>query len=417
MKKKIIAFTVILLWIVSRDVKAYNAGDADLQEVVTQNIVSVNEEDWYTNGEIEFAIDIFDDEWKDLYTQDEMIAACQIPDALLNKLTTYELLKLTEEYPLLSNMYAMDTIEEGFQYIVDSFNGLQELLNREDCLEVVYEEYCNLTIPEEEVIDYSGYQTEEQLVAYLNEILEDEALLETALKDTKPVIICDLLELIMLDKTTGNNIELLLEAITDKAAQKENAECFEFENKSLYISGLDEKQLSDISASVITETNSTTTTKLYWKDVAIVVSVENNPRYYTQEEALNMVAPYAPLGASLVHLGSNKYNCHSYAWLRFAFPNTYDDYGLDIVPDVLMNACVKYDVPHKQSIAYTAGHSAVIVDENNIKLVNGNKVYDPIVKAKWGYWGPVVKAPMSVGVNGMNHEDIYGYYYYGVATK
>ena len=418
MKRKIVGIAIILLWILSRSVKSYSAGDADLQELAAPSVVYNNAADWYSDGEVEFAINIFDDEWKELYTQEEMIAACQIPDKLLKKLTTYELLKLTEEYPLLGNIYTGNTMEEGFQYIVDSFNGLRELLKREDCLAVVCEEYKNLTIPEEEEIDYSGYQTEEELVAYINEILQDEDMLKIALKDSEPLIVCDLLEMIMLNKTTDNNVELLLETVIDKAPEKEKAECFEFVNKSPYILGLEENMLSEISAYTASEDNSTTTkTKLYWKGVAIEVSVENDPQYYSKNDALNAINMYKDKGVSLVHFGSNKYNCHSYAWLRLAFPNTYDDYGLDSVPAIFIEKCTMYNEPHKMSIAYTAGHSAVIVDETNTRIEHDKPIPDPIVKAKWGYKGPVVKAPMSVGPMGMEVGYVYGYYYYGAFPK
>lgn len=266
------------------------------------------------------------------------------------------------------------------------------------------------------MIDYNDCQTEEELVAYINEILEDDYMLKIALKDSEPLIVCDLLEMIMLNKTTENNVESLLEIVTDKAPQKENAECFEFENKSIYISGLEENMLSQISAYVTMEDEGVTPAKLYWKGAEIDVVVANNPRDNTPEE-VEILKNYVPQGAQLVSLGSNKYNCHSYAWLRLAFPNTYDDYCLNIVPNVFMNKCKKFDEPHKQSIAYKAQHSAVIVDETNIRIEHDKPIFDPIVKAKWG-GGPVVKAPMSVGPMGMEHEDVRGnYYYYGTFPK
>lgn len=200
MRRKIIGFGIIFLWVFGRAVKSYSVGDADLQELSMTaekdaGITYSDEASWYEDGEVKFAISIFDEEWKELYTQAEMIAACQIPDRLLKKLTTYELLKLAEEYPLLGNIYTGDTMEEGFQYVVDSFNGLQELLKREDCLEVVCEEYDKLIIPREQMIDYNDCQTEEELVAYINEILEDDYMLKIALKDSEPLIVCDLLEM------------------------------------------------------------------------------------------------------------------------------------------------------------------------------------------------------------------------------
>ena len=413
MKRKIIGIAIILLWILSRSVKSYSAGDADLQELAAPSVVYNNAADWYSDGEVEFAINIFDDEWKELYTQEEMIAACQIPDKLLKKLTTYELLKLTEEYPLLGNIYTGNTMEEGFQYIVDSFNGLRELLKRADCLEIVCEEYNNLIIPEEKMINYNKYQTEEENVAYFNEILQDDDMLKLALEDAEPLIVCDLLEMIMLNKTTDDNVELLLETVIDKAPEKEKAECFESANKSLYISGLEDSILSDISAYVVTETTDSTTTKtIYWRGVAIEVLVDDNLIYNTFDEAMKTISVYREQGASLVSVGCRQSNCHSYAWLKEIFPGTSHKYTLNIVPDGLMKECIKYTTPQKNSIAYTAQHSAVVIDEIDEKY----GTYNPIVIAKWAV-GPVVKAPMDVGPMWMKHGEGVCYYCYRTLTK
>lgn len=69
MKRKILGFTIILSWILGRSVKSYIVGDADLQELSMPDIVYNDEAaDWYSSGKVEFAINIFDDEWKDLHT-------------------------------------------------------------------------------------------------------------------------------------------------------------------------------------------------------------------------------------------------------------------------------------------------------------------------------------------------------------
>ncbi|MCM1307021.1 MAG: hypothetical protein NC223_00300 [Butyrivibrio sp.] len=414
MKTKIIGFCIILLWIFSGAVKSYSAEAAYVQELSTNTETDIvyDAESWYSNGEVKFAINIFDEEWRELNSKEEMLAACQIPVSLLNKLSTYELLKLSEEYPMLGDIYTGNTMEEGFQYVVNSFNGLRALLEREDCLKVVCEEYKNLLIPKEKMITYKECNTEEEKVEYFNEILQNDDLLRKALDDSKASIRCDLLEMIMLDKTTVDNVELLLETITDKADEKENAECFEFTNKSVYLSEMKESMLSKASAYYALETNNNTTTKtLYWRGVAINVIVDDNPSYNTYDEALRAIAYWKNDGVTLVSVGCRESNCHSYAWLTRIFPSSSHKYLLNSVPDGLMKECVKYYKPIKNSIAYKVQHSAVVVDETNMRYENGKYVYDPIVIAKWA-GGPVVKGPMSVGNYAMSHDEIYGYYVY-----
>lgn len=431
MKKRITAVTVILLWVLCRTMTAYGIPqnyisedtqddtrdyvNADTQDYAQDFVTYSDASDWYENGQVKFAIDIFDDQWKELYTQEEMINACQLPAELLEKLTTEELLKLTEQYPLLGNMYEFGIKTEGLEYLADSFNGLRELLNRDDCVDVVYSEYCNLKIPEKQTIDYSGYETEEELVAYINTIMKDEDMLKTALDDYDTVVICDLLELIMLYKTTEDNVDMLLDAVMDKAEEKKKAECFEFDDRSMYISGLTEDSPVVSSIYSTSATSEFETVELHHGGVTIVVLRRINPTNNSVGEMFKQVSPYIPQGAELVELGSNAYNCHSYAWLKPIYRDTYKQYALNIVPDKYIEQYYnKYDYPYAVgAIAYKAQHSAVVVDPTNMRSGNGAqspKVYDPIVIAKWGD-GPVVKAPMSVGMFGMYHEEIENYYY------
>ncbi len=417
MKRKIAGFGIILLWIFSRAVKSYSAGDADLQELsavaeMYADAVCTDEADWYADGELKFAISIFDEEWKALEGEEEMLAVCQLPDKLLKKLSTYDLLKLTEEYPMLGDIYAANTMEEGFRNVVDSFNGLRELLSREDCLEVVCDEYDNLIFPEKCAISYNECKTEEEKVALFNKILHDDELLKIETEDSKPLLVCDLLEMIMLDKTTEENVETLFETVVDKATEKEKSEYFEEKDKYLYVSELEESMLSEASAYAVTETDDNTTIKkVYWRGVAIEVKAADTLTYLTYEEAMNILRKCSDKDVlSLVSIGNQQYNCHSYAWLKKIFPGDYHRYWLNSVPSGLMNQCKKYDEPYYGAVAYTAQHSAVVVDEDNEVWKDGRWVLDPIVVAKWA-GGPIVRGPMNAGAFRMEHGPGVKYYY------
>ena len=70
-------------------------------------------------------------EWAEL-TCAERVAACQIPDDILGKLTTGQLLQLWMDYPFQLNIFAFNFYQDGFDCQSSSFNGLQELLQRND---------------------------------------------------------------------------------------------------------------------------------------------------------------------------------------------------------------------------------------------------------------------------------------------
>jgi hypothetical protein len=88
------------------------------------------------NSEI---IDVYDfpvkpgsQEWAAFTSHDEMSKICQIPEALLSKMSTKGLVETVLNYPLYGDMLAYNSIQKGFDAVVSGFNGLQELLKRED---------------------------------------------------------------------------------------------------------------------------------------------------------------------------------------------------------------------------------------------------------------------------------------------
>ncbi len=85
------------------------------------------------------------DEWASLENHLEKIDVCQIPEEIVKHLTTEALLASVLDYPLLGDMFAWGTIQDGYDMMLSSCNGLQELVNREDLKDalensVVYDE-------------------------------------------------------------------------------------------------------------------------------------------------------------------------------------------------------------------------------------------------------------------------------------
>jgi hypothetical protein len=71
-------------------------------------------------------------EWSNLNTEEQRIRAMQIPDNLLKQMSTECLIKTCINYPAFVHFSAFDDRQKGIQYVIDSFNGLKELLNRKD---------------------------------------------------------------------------------------------------------------------------------------------------------------------------------------------------------------------------------------------------------------------------------------------
>ena len=72
------------------------------------------------------------DAWASLSTSQEMINVCQIPSDTLPNLSTARLAELCVNYPLLGDILLANNYQEGFDKIVNIFNGFQELFKRKD---------------------------------------------------------------------------------------------------------------------------------------------------------------------------------------------------------------------------------------------------------------------------------------------
>lgn len=75
------------------------------------------------------------DAWKNLDSLDAKIAVCQVDEDLLNAMTTPALVETVLTYPLLPNMYAFNTVEDGLRSVASYFPGIDILFAREDSAE------------------------------------------------------------------------------------------------------------------------------------------------------------------------------------------------------------------------------------------------------------------------------------------
>ena len=94
-------------------------------------------ENTFKNVDFQYSITPEMDEWKNLQSLDEMIEACQIPTTILNHLSTEKLIDVVLDYPLAINIFAYDTPKEGITQLASYFNGLQELVERDDAVELM----------------------------------------------------------------------------------------------------------------------------------------------------------------------------------------------------------------------------------------------------------------------------------------
>ena len=97
-------------------------------------------------------------EWASFTTGRQMLDACQIPENILKTLSTKDLVKICLNYPLFFDYVAANDERKGISFMIESFNGLNELSKRKDgVLELInaYNEYPVITqVQQESSKDY-----------------------------------------------------------------------------------------------------------------------------------------------------------------------------------------------------------------------------------------------------------------------
>lgn len=81
------------------------------------------------------------EEWKSFNSVTEMRAACQIPNEVLTQMNTKELLELCLNYPMINDIAFFNSPEVGYSFYFNNFNGIQEFVKREDCINALIERY------------------------------------------------------------------------------------------------------------------------------------------------------------------------------------------------------------------------------------------------------------------------------------
>ena len=88
------------------------------------------------------------EDWEKLTTHQQMLDAVQIPEDILNKMSTEELVIAVLENPMIIDIYAYYTVEDGFtegyKILCDKLNCLKELSCRDDSASVLENTLNNL---------------------------------------------------------------------------------------------------------------------------------------------------------------------------------------------------------------------------------------------------------------------------------
>lgn len=84
------------------------------------------------------------EEWKALKNQREKLDACQIPDEILKSIPMTELMELCFNYPLIYDILAFNSTQDGIDQFKKNFNGFNEFIQHKEAADLLMERYSNL---------------------------------------------------------------------------------------------------------------------------------------------------------------------------------------------------------------------------------------------------------------------------------
>ncbi|MBW1613991.1 MAG: hypothetical protein JRJ57_08480 [Deltaproteobacteria bacterium] len=88
-------------------------------------------------------------EWAILKTDTEKFNACQIPENIIDTISTADLLGLCIDFPLFHRIILYDNMLHGMDALTEKFNGFAELSKRNNLDKTLIERYRRLQIPKD----------------------------------------------------------------------------------------------------------------------------------------------------------------------------------------------------------------------------------------------------------------------------
>lgn len=274
--------------------------------------------DWINEeGEFEFPITQYDEAWYEFDSVVDMRAATQLPEELLNDISTEELVRLVLKYPLLCDMKAYP-IEEGYEHIKEQFNGISELVSRKDAYKELLAAYNSYDIPTERILDYDSIIKSDDDVDTFNELCSNMESRKLIYDDAEVYNTINVLEFMLLDVIVNNEIDAaeFVNVYGEKVEQKTLSEYYENENPLKLVECAADNEVNPFSTYICTPPPSDESYEMY------ITTPDGHKvlvTYYPKLTVCNY-SDYAALiaskNASCVSLASTTFNCHSYAWLK-----------------------------------------------------------------------------------------------------
>ena len=83
-----------------------------------------------------------DEEWGNIKTKEMALSHCQIPDDILEEMTTEALVETVLDYPFITDYFVYNSYLEAAKVFEREFNGFEELFKRKDATAALLDVYA-----------------------------------------------------------------------------------------------------------------------------------------------------------------------------------------------------------------------------------------------------------------------------------
>lgn len=289
----------------------------------------------------------------------ERINALQIPQDKLEQIPTCDLLDLCLTFPYLSDILLYDDQEKGYNALSKEYNGFQEFLKRDDCVDVLLDKYASI----------------------MSDTLSQEGI-SKAEKGFRSVQYYTVIQMLKMkycsNEMDDSQIEQLF-LLTRKI-------CLAIDSDNLYLEGLSSKNIRQLSNLIMRAAPSTehSFTYRYTPNGSNVTSwiLDGDDMSEADKEYLKSCVIYN-YGATFLSEATIAYNCHGYAWHMV---EGHENDPVWISEEEIYWQDGSYtEVPESYAtkVSYTGDHSAVRINSN-------------LYHSKWGPWPLVAHTPNNV---------------------
>ncbi len=228
--------------------------------------------------------------WESFKTHDEMVNVCQIPEQILSRMTTPQLLKACVDYPMFGDVLLFNSYDTGFTSVYNKFGGLQELFKRNDLGTELVKYFQSIDLAKfQEEVDYPTLK-----LAYICVLVSQDQVLQLLSQAEYEAMVAK-------SKALRNEIsEKFSDYYSPDALVTLESRIMA---KAPEIFSKPDFSPQDVSTTVQTPNGSTV--------YATMVTTELTTEQYN--EALTYVQNNYP-NATIDRYPTKKYNCHSYAW-------------------------------------------------------------------------------------------------------